>query len=129
VIRGIDHVALVTTDVHRAARFYTELLGFREVQRLETSHSGTIIFLTLGDTLLELFGGGAPRRDRDSNPVGLRHLCLSVDDIDVEYERLRALDVPFDMEPRSVEAGLRIAFFRDPDDNPVELMQRPQAAS
>jgi len=127
MIKDLDHLALITTDVHRAARFFIDLLGFKESGRLETSHSGTIIFVSLGGTQLELFGTGdaaaAPAADR---AVGFKHLALLVDDIDAEYERLKAAGVEFTMVPTTVDSGLRIAFFTDPDGNALELMQRPQ---
>lgn len=127
MITGIDHFAVVTTDVARAARFYTELLGFRETMRLETSHSGTIIFVALGDAQLELFGGGTPRAGQpEGRPVGFTHIALKVDDIDADHERLAAAGIAFDMRPTTVESCLRIAFFRDPDGNTIELMQRPR---
>jgi len=124
VIKGIDHVAVVATDVEQAAKFYTEVLGFREVGRLETSHSGTLVFVGLNGTLVELFGGGKAKSPSDTAEVGYRHICLLVDDVDAEYERLKGLGVDFYMEPATVEEDLRIAFFRDPDGSPIELMQR-----
>ena len=126
MIKDIDHVAVVTTDVERAAKFYTDALGFREVGRLETSHSGTLVFLSLGGTMVELFGGGKPRASGDTGEVGYRHIALLVDDTDAEYERLKGLGVEFTMEPATVESGLRIAFFKDPDGSPIEIMQRPR---
>ena len=125
MIKGIDHVAVVTTDVERAAKFYAEALGFREVGRLETSHSGTLVFLGLGGTTVELFGGGKPSSG-DTGEVGYRHIALLVDDADAEYERLKALGVEFTMEPATVDSGLRIAFLKDPDGSPIEIMQRPK---
>jgi catechol 2,3-dioxygenase-like lactoylglutathione lyase family enzyme len=127
VIKGIEHVALVTTDVERAAKFYTEALGFREVGRLETSHSGTIVFVSLNGTQVELFGGGRPKESEEAQQsVGYTHIALRVDDVDAEYARLKALGTDFYMEPTTVDAGLRIAFFRDPDGSPIELFQRPR---
>ena len=126
MIKDIDHVAVVTTDVERAAKFYTDAPGFREVGRLETSHSGTLVFLSLGGTMVELFGGGKPKASGDTGGVGYRHIALLVDDTDAEYERLKALGVEFTMEPATVESGLRIAFFTDPDGSPIEIMQRPK---
>ena len=125
MIKGIEHVAVVTTDVERAARFYTEVLGFREVGRLETSHSGTLVFVGLNGTTVELFGNGKARSSSGGDEVGYKHICLRVDDVDAEYARLKSLGVDFHMEPATVDAGLRIAFFRDPAGNPIELMQHP----
>jgi catechol 2,3-dioxygenase-like lactoylglutathione lyase family enzyme len=126
VIKGLDHLAVVTTDVQRAARFYMDLLGFKESGRLETPHSGTIIFISLGGTQLELFGYGDAKLPVGADrSVGFKHLALLVDDIDGEYERLKAAGIEFSMVPTTVESGLRIAFFPDPDGNRLELMQRP----
>jgi glyoxylase I family protein len=127
VIKGLDHLALVTTNAERAAAFFKDLLGFKETGRLETSHSGTIIFISLGDTQIELFGYGDVNASRgEDKAVGFKHLALAVEDIDAEYERLKAAGVEFYMVPTTVESGLRIAFFRDPDGNAFELMQRPR---
>ncbi len=130
MIKGLEHVALVTTDVERAARFFVEKLGFRETGRLETTHSGTIIFVSLGGAEVELFGNGKPR-DPDAPPfgseeVGYRHIALLVDSVDEEYDRLKSLGVEFFMDPTTVESGLRLAFFKDPDGNPIELLQKPE---
>jgi catechol 2,3-dioxygenase-like lactoylglutathione lyase family enzyme len=126
VIKSIDHVAVVAADVERAAKFYTDVLGFHETQRLETTHSGTIIFVALNGCQVELFGGGTPTEPREGvREVGYTHITLLVDDVDVEYTRLKGLGVDFYMDPTDVESGMRLAFFRDPDGNAIELLQRP----
>lgn len=123
MIKSIAHVAIVTSDLDRAARFYTEVVGFREVRRLETTHSGTIVFLSVDGTILELFGDGAPvDPEAAEGKVRYSHMALLVDDVDAEYERLKAAGAPFHIEPTTPEPGLRVAFFRDPDGNPVELI-------
>lgn len=126
MIKGIEHVAVVTTDVEEAAKFYTEKLGFRELRRLETDHSGTIIFVGLGGTEVELFEGGTPRPPSGQKDVGYSHICLIVDDVDAECDRLKGIGVALDMEPLSVEDGMRVAFFQDPFGNRIELMQRSE---
>ena len=130
MIKGIDHVALVTTDVERAAKFYTEKLGFHETARLETTHSGTIIFVSLNGCQVELFGNGRPRGPNESpyggEQVGYKHMTLLVDSVDDEHARLKALGVRFFMEPADVESGMRLAFFTDPDGNAIELLERPE---
>lgn len=126
MIEAIQHVALMTSDIERAARFYTEVVGFHEVDRLETTHSGTIIFLSLegAGTQLELFGGGKPRDPIEGRePVGYRHIALRVDDVDAECARLKSLGVEFMLEPTTSDARFRLAFFRDPDGNPIELIR------
>jgi catechol 2,3-dioxygenase-like lactoylglutathione lyase family enzyme len=123
VIKSIAHVAIVTSDLDRAVEFYTNVIGFHEVRRLETTHSGTIAFLSLDGTQIELFGGGAPQEaSATEGKVGYRHMALLVDDVDAEYERLKAAGAQFYMEPTTPDPGIRLAFFRDPDGNPIEII-------
>jgi predicted enzyme related to lactoylglutathione lyase len=124
VITGIEHFAVVTTDVEKAAAFYRDMLGFRERGRVQTPHSGTIIFITLGGTELELFGGGTVAPKPEGRTVGYIHIAFTVDDIDSDYERISKRGVEFSMKPTTVESGMRIACFADPDGNTLELMQR-----
>ena len=126
MITGIEHFAVVTTDVEKAAKFYTEVLGFKERGRLETAHSGTIIFIALGGTELELFGGGEIAPRPEGRKVGYTHIALTVDGIDGDYDRISKQGVEFSMKPTTVESGMRIAFFADPDGNTLELVQRPK---
>ena len=126
MITGIEHFAVVTTDVEKAAKFYKDVLGFRERGRLQTAHSGTIIFITLGGAELELFGGGEIAPKPEGRKVGYTHIALTVDDIGADYERIAKTGVEFSMKPTAVESGMKIAFFADPDGNTLELMQRPK---
>lgn len=124
MIKSIAHVALVTSDLERAVQFYTRTVGFREVRRMETTHSGTIVFLSLNGTELELFGGGRPGGPAEGDgTVGYRHMALLVDDVDAEYARLKAAGARFFMEPTTSDPGVRLAFFRDPDGNPIEIIK------
>lgn len=124
MIQGVAHIAVVTTDVEQAAAFYTEVLGFKETLRLETTHSGTIVFVSANGTQLELFGGGQPKEPGEGEgKVGYPHVALLVDDVEAEYERLKSLGVEFDMPPTEAESGIRLAFFRDPDGNRIEIIK------
>ncbi len=127
MILGIDHFALTTVDAERAARFYIEHLGFEESGRLQLGDM-TIIFIARDGTQIELFGGGkrktAESEVRTEEECGYKHLALLVDDVDAETARLKKAGAEFFIEPMDV-AGLRIAFFKDPDGNIVEFMKRP----
>jgi catechol 2,3-dioxygenase-like lactoylglutathione lyase family enzyme len=54
--------------------------------------------------------------------IGYKHICLLVDSVDKEYERLAASGVPFRITPVNVQ-NVRIAFFKDPDGLEIELIQ------
>jgi catechol 2,3-dioxygenase-like lactoylglutathione lyase family enzyme len=46
---------------------------------------------------------------------------FEVEDVDAEYERLKALDVEFVMLPTTHPWGARSFWFRDPDGNIVDF--------
>jgi catechol 2,3-dioxygenase-like lactoylglutathione lyase family enzyme len=52
---------------------------------------------------------------------GITHLCLDVEDLDAEYERLLAAGMTFNSPPQDLGAGVRTVYGRDPDGNVVEL--------
>ncbi len=114
------HIALRSSDFARAKAFYTETLGFDIVGQIPGSD---IVFIDIGGTTIELMGGGeAPPSDRPS--TGLLHLAFEVDDVDTTYSELVAKGVEFHVQPR--DAGdIRLAFFRDPDGNELELFCSP----
>jgi len=123
VIKGFHHFAVKTTDIERSAQFYRDVLGMREKMRLSFDDGSYLIMLALGETSVELFGGAKPKDpNEDRGEVGYVHLALTVDDVDAEYERIKGLGYSFYIEPKTFE-NLRVAFFRDPDGIPIELLQ------
>lgn len=127
MIHRIDHTTITVRDLQRSIEFYTRLLGFtvdREVWIPESKLR--IVFLRLGDTVLELFGVPAILGEALSHVnevVGYKHICLLVDRVDEEYERLTAVGVKFRMVPTTVLEWVRIAFFCDPDGMDIELIE------
>lgn len=117
---GAHHVALYTDDFPRLYAFYTETLGMAEVGRFA---GRPIAFLDAGGALIELAGDEAPAGPRGQ---GWSHLALEVADLEAAVAALEARGVAFHVppEPFPPEAPrCRIAFFRDPDGNLLELYQ------
>ncbi len=123
MIKGFHHIAINTTDIERSAAFYRDVLGMREKMRLHFDGGRYLVMLALGETSVELSGGAKPvAPGPDRGEVGYVHLALTVDDVDGECARIKALGCEFYVEPKTVQ-GLRVAFFRDPDGIPIELLQ------
>lgn len=117
---GAHHVALYTADFPRLYAFYTGVLGMAEVGRFP---GHPIAFLAAGGTIIELAGDEAPAGPRGQ---GWSHLALEVADLEAAVAALEARGVAFHVppEPFPPEAPrARIAFFRDPDGNLLELYQ------
>lgn len=122
-IIGTHHVALLTSNFAQMQRFYTETLGMPIVGAFA---GGKIIFLQAGSTTIELID----RANYTPLVGGWDHLAFTVADVDAAYAELIALGVPFHVEPKNVPdpAEARIAFFKDPDGNILELFQPLGAA-
>jgi catechol 2,3-dioxygenase-like lactoylglutathione lyase family enzyme len=60
-----------------------------------------------------------------NSQVGAAHLCLRVENVNAEYERLSSEGVTFVSAPHADEFGVVWVYMRDPDGNVVELIQEP----
>jgi catechol 2,3-dioxygenase-like lactoylglutathione lyase family enzyme len=141
MIRGIHHTAVSCADLERSIAFYRDLLGFETVldyawsegtRDMNRTHqleqtSGRVLLLKAGNSMLELFEYTTPQpspRDaaRRLCDHGITHFCLDVDDLDAEYERLRAAGMAFHCPP--VDYGtVKCTYGRDPDGNVIELQE------
>ena len=150
MIVSVDHINLVVSDLERSVDFYTNVLGFRETQRaeLEGEWIETIIGLETvkasvayvvspaGQPRLELLQYHSPIGDGFQansipNTLGLRHLALSVDNIDSAVQRLREAGtellsrpvvVPTDVIQHSTGQKI-LCYFHDPDGILLELTE------
>jgi glyoxylase I family protein len=121
-ISGFSHVAIRVTDLHRARRFYVDLLGLPVALEVEG-----VVLLKVGNGLLGIRADAAGARsgDRfDPHRVGLDHLSFAVDTAELLEQMKRDLDtanIPNDGihdEPALNAKGL---VFYDPDGIAVEL--------
>jgi catechol 2,3-dioxygenase-like lactoylglutathione lyase family enzyme len=83
--------------------------------------------IRLGRTMIEVFEFSAPEPARAEGrrrvcDHGLTHLCLQVDDLTKEYDRLMAAGMVFHCVPQT-GSGARFVYGRDPDGNAIELIE------
>lgn len=126
---GHHHVAIRVVDFDRTVRFYTEVLGFRK--RIEWGEGEKrACMLDTGDgNYLEVFAG-AKRQPGETAPEGaIIHFALRTRDCDAALEKARAAGMEVTMEPKSLSipgdppVPVRIAFFKGPDGEVLELFQ------
>jgi len=118
-ILGSHHIALRTNRFAEMKAFHTEKLGFPVVGSIEGSD---ICFIDIGGTTIELL---PTEEGANATPMcGFVHLAFETDDTDATYAELTAKGVTFHVLPR--DAGdIRLAFFKDPDGNELEIFHSP----
>ncbi|MBU6448354.1 MAG: lactoylglutathione lyase [Rhodospirillales bacterium] len=122
------HTMLRVGDLDRSVRFYTGLLGMKELRRTEVAEGKyTLVFVGYGDeaghTVLELTYNWGVKTYETGTAFG--HLALGVPDIYATCERLREAGVTISREPGPVKFGTTvIAFIEDPDGYKIELIER-----
>ena len=150
MISAVDHINIVVSDLEKSVKFYTELLGFREIRRahlegkwIESVTSlqdvkAEVVFIAApaGEPRLELLCYVTPHgkmfpEHSIANTPGLRHIALRVDDIYTSAERLKEAGVTMVSEPVAVpsdvvshDSGNKIlCYFLDPDGTLLELAE------
>ena len=129
MFKRIDHVEIVTDQLHRTVEFYTEVLGFSVKGRHRIERPGLAVpiepvYLDLGGTVVELiaYEGVAVDPAPQNEHLGYRMIALEVDDMEKTADYLRTKGVDIVWGPRVRETYSR-AEICDPDGNRIELRQ------
>ena len=136
MIKTIDHIGILTTDLQRSVEFYTEVLGFSISAKIEMDDVGlSAIFIEKNGSRIELMGykGAIPERSEGIEiklgggliPIN-DHITFTVDDIEATVTGLKEKGVEFGLEPIQVEGGMKIASFKDPNGVLIELVEHPE---
>jgi catechol 2,3-dioxygenase-like lactoylglutathione lyase family enzyme len=128
-VNGVVETALYVSDLTRAARFYRDLLGMRELME----EPGRLIALRAGDhqVLLLFARGGSADGGRTPNggqipphdARGQIHVGLGIaaDEREAWERRLAEYGVAIESRVWGQTGGVSL-YFRDPDGNLVELL-------
>jgi catechol 2,3-dioxygenase-like lactoylglutathione lyase family enzyme len=119
---------IVSHDVERSRRFYTDVLGGRTVISAEAGDEVTYVALANSWIIINVGGGPTddkptvtletpPDRDRVSSFLNLR-----VADIHAVYDKWRARGAEFLTPPKQHETEIR-CYIRDPDGYLIEVGQ------
>lgn len=110
---------IVTPDLDRLLRFYTDLLGAKETMRVP--QDGPIFFLGLriGDSELGLVA------DANADVTAAQRMLLSADveDVDALLAHVEPLGGRVLGPPNDMPWGQRVAHVKDPDGNTLNLTQ------
>ncbi|HXZ89076.1 MAG TPA: VOC family protein [Candidatus Binataceae bacterium] len=127
MIKNINHVAIIVSDVERSKNFYEKVLKLKKIPRPQTRVPGE--WLGIGNNQLHLIGERAPAGQIDPRRP---HMALEVEDLEAAKAALTEMGVPFvDASRQTVipmtEETLRLVgkqiWLEDPDGNMIELRQ------
>jgi predicted enzyme related to lactoylglutathione lyase len=117
LISGVDFVALSTQDVPRAVEFYEQTLGLERSVYIEERNYAEF---ETGNLTLSLI---------DAEKMGLQHsvrgqaIALHVDDMQAARTTLEERGIEFQGDTFDTSV-CHMAFFNDPDGNPLMLHHR-----
>lgn len=140
MIKDIRHTGIVVIDLEASLHFYRDFLGFRVVKQMEeagdyidnisslrnvrvttvkmTSPSGQMI------ELLKYHSHPSEQRTREICEIGISHVAFTVDDLDMEYERLKDTGIQFNSTPQlSPDGYAKVTFCRAPEGTLIELVE------
>ena len=120
----VDHAHLVVTDMDTSIDFYTEILGFRLVRRVQfgpDANRRELAYVVLADFMLELV---QPSHDGEFAGTEAKPLGFAVDDLNATIDRFRDLGVDIATEPApSFSFAGRQAVIKDPSGLALEVRQ------
>jgi len=121
---NIEHIGLHATDSAALADWYQDVLNLQVTSRIEKAGRPPIVFLQgASGAILEILPTQTIPGNRQLDRPGFAHLGLPVANLDSEKARLekRGIEV---WGVRSTSNGWTIGYFRDPEGNILELIQR-----
>jgi catechol 2,3-dioxygenase-like lactoylglutathione lyase family enzyme len=149
-VKKVDAIGITVSEMNRSVKFYTEVLGFKEISDEEVFGSPyeqlqgifglrmRIVRLQLNDEFIELTdyltsGGRSIPEDAKSNDLFFQHIAIVVSDMDKAYERLRKnMVMHVSTGPQTIPAsnvaaaGIKAFYFHDPDMHNLELIYFPK---
>lgn len=113
-----SRVLLHPSDLERSHRFYRETLGLAIYREFGPDNARGVVFF-LGNGFLEVSG-------RSTHPPGdTMAIWIQVRDVQLEYKRLLAADVPVIRRPQQEPWGLIEMWIADPDGVRIVLVEIP----
>jgi lactoylglutathione lyase len=127
MIKGLGHLAVRARDVEASAKFYREVIGLKEAFRMNNPVSGKLgaIYMYIAPSqFIEIFPDGSGEQT-GNDAIGIKHICIEVDNAAGFQEELRSRGAPIDIELKTGISKCIQFWTHDPDGNRIEFMELP----
>lgn len=147
MLKAVDHINIVVSDLEKSVKFYTKTLGFTEQRRghlegewieevtgLKNICADVVFITSENGPRIELLCYKTPEGKTFEpnslpNTLGLRHIAFQVEDMDSAVKRLRDAGVRIVGGPCTVPESIiahdsgrkTLCYFLDPDGTLLEL--------
>ena len=121
----IEHLSIRCRDLESSIEYFRRMFDAEVILRRKPGEGRKIVFLCIGDSMLELMEMGPA-----SDPVeplthyGFHHIGIKVEDFESAYKDLKTKGANFLGEPFEPTPGIRLAFLQEPNGTVIELAQR-----
>ena len=125
MFKRIDHVEIVTGNIDATLNFYQNILGFKLKERMKMNRGPLqeIVFITLGDTMLEVLAVKDPApASTNTFQAGYRIMAVEVEDMDKAVEYLKSKSVEISVPPMNLGKSKR-GEIKDNNGFTIELRQ------
>ena len=123
----LGHLALRAKDIEATAAFYRDIIGFKEAFRmhnLEGGKLGMIYMYIAPGQFIEIFPNGTGEQ-ADNNNIGIKHICIEVENAASALAELRGRGAPIDTELKTGHSKCIQFWTHDPDGTKIEFMELP----
>jgi catechol 2,3-dioxygenase-like lactoylglutathione lyase family enzyme len=125
MIQSIEHVTIRCRDIESSIDYYRRMFGAKVILRRNLAESRRIVFLRIGNSMLELMDMGPASEPVDPREhYGVHHIGIKVEDFESVYRDLQAKGADFLGAPFEPTPGIRLVFLREPNGAVIELAQR-----
>ena len=122
---SIEHVTIRVRDLEASVHYYQRMFAAQVILRRNLAGGKKIVFLRIGESMLELIAFGPANEPVDSREhYGMHHIGIKTDNFDATYKDLKAKGAEFLGEPFEPTPGIHLVFLRDLNGAVIELAQR-----